>query len=133
MFGPSDDPRVTEAVLLLETEPQSVVLDAPRKPVHTQGIKTRLHHISDLADHALQAGGRQAALEDGQLYPLAVLFADARDPPQSAPALALRISDIVRNQYVHPGTGGQSVNCAHPAQLAFATSLRMRHSMTCGA
>lgn len=83
------------------SEAKPGVVDPTVESVHDQGIQRMVHDILDLANHACHARRRLPALEDRELYTLAVLFADLRDALESDSTLTLRIGDVVGNEEIH--------------------------------
>ena len=97
----SEHPGLPKQVLLAPPEATCRIFDPAWKAIHNHGIAFAIDHIFKLTDHSNQTGGRKPALENRELYPLAVLLADSGNVLESRCPNSFRISNVVRDEDVH--------------------------------
>ena len=92
----SEHPGLTELVTLTSAKAQRGIFDSAGEAIHDHRIALAVDDIFDLTDQASQPRSREPALEDRQLYPLAVFPADIGDASEPRRPNSFRVGDVVR-------------------------------------
>ncbi len=97
----SQHPRLTEFVTLASADAQRDFFDSAGEPIHDHRIALAVDDIFDITDQPSQPRCGESALEDRELYPLAVFPANIGDASEPGSPSPLRLGDVVSDEDVH--------------------------------